>query len=774
MEPIAMPAKFFTLPLLTPRLLPAACLLVLSTAEMAAADSFTTELVPLLRTFCYDCHGQSDGEGGVSLAADDSPEKIAASRGHWMRAAAQVRLGTMPPADGEPMDPASRASLADLIDRYATSVNCEANPNAGKVAMRRLNRTEYRNTILDLVGVDYAPAADFPADDVGYGFDNIGDVLSLPPLLMERYLAAAEAITGMAIVTPPGPRTTAFETSADVLDGDGEDQGRDHHLYSDGSASMTYDAPIAGRYVLTITASGTQGGDQPCRMGVRVGSQSRTIDVPESEPTDKVVEVRLREGPQKVEVAFLNDYYRQSGGEKEDRNLAVHHLHFAGTEIVSSRPVEPSAMHRRLIFLTPQKDVTEAAATAAVIGRFASRAYRRPVRRDELVRLNDLAQSVRDGGGSFEESIQVAMQAVLISPYFLFRVERPREVIDAEPMPAISDYELATRISYFLWSSMPDDELLSLAHQNRLRDPGVLLDKIGRMIADDRSRRLVDGFASQWLQLRMLDDLRPDTRIYRGFNEDIRAALKHETLLFVEEVFRHNRPATDLIDADYTFLNEPLAQFYNIRGVRGNDFRLVSLTGQRGRRGGILTHASVLTVTSNPTRTSPVKRGKWILENVLGMPPPPAPPGIPELDRGPLAGTLRQRMEQHRADPACATCHSMMDPLGFALENYNAVGQWRSRDGSDPIDPSGELPDGTKFSGAGDLKALLAGQRKEQFIRCLTDKLLIYATGRGTEYYDRCAIDQIMSQAAPKDYRFAYLLLGIIQSDPFQKQGYRE
>ncbi len=751
----------------------AACLLVVW-VNHAAADSFTTELVPLLRTFCYDCHGESDGEGGISLAADDSPDKIVASRSHWMRAAAQVRLGTMPPADGDPMDADSRAKLADLIDRYAAAVNCEANPNAGKVAMRRLNRTEYRNTILDLVGVDYAPAADFPADDVGYGFDNIGDVLSLPPLLMERYLAAAEAITGMAIQTPPPPRTTTFETSASDLHGDGTASGRDWLLYSDGSASLHYDAPLAGHYELTITASGTQGGDEPCRMAVRVGSQIREIEVPETEPADKKVSLRLREGPQKIEIAFLNDYYREEGGKKIDRNLTVHHLHFKGTEIVTTRPIEPTATHRSLIFTKPQKDISEAAATAAVMGRFASRAYRRPVRRDELVRLNDLAQSVRDGGGSYEESIQVAMQAVLVSPHFLFRIERPRETAENQPMPPISEYELATRISYFLWSSMPDDELLSLAHQDKLRDPAVLLDKIGRMIADPRSRRLVDGFASQWLQLRMLDDLQPDTRIYRGFNDEIRQAQKRETLLFVEEVFRHNRPAADLIEADYTFLNEPLAQFYDIRGVRGNDFRLVSLAGQDGRRGGVLTHASVLTVTSNPTRTSPVKRGKWILENILGTPPPPPPPGIPELDRGPLAGTLRQRMEQHRADPACATCHAMMDPLGFALENYNAVGQWRSRDGSDPIDPSGELPDGTKFSGAADLKTLLAGQRKDQFIRCLTDKLLIYATGRGTEYYDKCAIDKIMSQAEPKDYRFAYLLLGIIQSDPFQKQGYRE
>lgn len=319
---------------------------------------------------------------------------------------------------------------------------------------------------------------------------------------------------------------------------------------------------------------------------------------------------------------------------------------------------------------------------------------------------------------------------------------------------------------------MPDDELLLLAHQGKLRDPKVLRGKVARMMQDPRINRFVDNFASQWLELRSLADSMPDKRQFREFDDDIRELMRRETLTFFAAVVRGNLPVTRLLDADFTYLNEKLANYYGIRGVEGSEFRLVSLKGTD--RGGLLTHGSVLTVTSNPSRTSPVKRGKWILDNLLNMPPPPAPPDIPELEKEKLVGTLRQRMEQHRTNPACAACHNMMDPLGFALENYDAVGRYRKRDGGTDIDPSGKMPDGTEFVGAAGLRHLLATERREQFVKALTEKMMTYAVGRGVEYYDKCAVEKILSSAQPYDYRFAYILAGIIESDPFQKLGERE
>lgn len=749
------------------------CLLTSAVAdESTRRQQFQDELVPLLRTYCYDCHGAEDGEGGLSLEADDTAQKLLKGRNHWMRAKAQVQLGTMPPTDADPMDPTTRQRMVDLIDDLANAVDCVRNPNAGKVTLRRLNRAEYRNTVRDLTGIDYAPAEDFPGDDVGYGFDTIGDVLSLPPLLMEKYLDAAEAIVGEAIYTPPPPAVFATQIDFASLKSEPDvGNGSPLNMSSNATVSFEFKAPFKGNYTVNLVVSGDQGGDEPVRIRVTSGSTEKIIDVPEDDATEKQFQFQCVASKRKVDIAFINDFYVAG---KVDRNFRLHHIEVKGVERPSqftNRPTLP-ASHKYLLFQTPGGKESFESAAAAVLGRFASRAYRRPASRSEIDRLVGFAKQVRDGGASFEESMQVAMQAVLVSPYFLFRVERPRKPDASGKMPLINDYELATRISYFLWSSMPDDELLLLAHRKELRDRSKLLEKVGQMIQDPRASRFVDNFASQWLQLRNLDTVDPDNRIYRGFNDEIREAMRIETLMFFSEVMKNNLPATKLIDADFSYLNEALAEFYGISGVRGNQFRLVSLKDTP--RGGLLTHASVLTVTSNPTRTSPVKRGKWILDNLLNTPPPPAPPNVPELEKGMLVGSLRERMEQHRSNPACAACHNMMDPLGFALENFDAVGRYRTRDGRDEIDASGEMPDGTHFVGAEGLRDLLATQRKDQFVRCLVEKMLIYSLGRGTEYYDKCAIDQIMARVRSKDYRFAYVIAGIIESEPFQKQGFRE
>lgn len=742
----------------------------LACADDASRESaFRDSLLPLLRTYCFDCH---DVDSEIPLEKAESAAQLQADRKTWLRALAQVQLGTMPTEDGETMDPATRDRLTKLIDELANAVDCVRNPNAGKVALRRLNRAEYRNTVRDLTGVEYEPAEGFPGDDVGYGFDNIGDVLSLPPLLIEKYLDAAEYISGKAIYTPPPGQIYEIDKAASSLIGaEKYGSGSRLTLSSQGTVSLQSELPFGGMFVVTVTASGDQGGNEPVRMEVKCGSNRQVIDVPTNDANAYQAKFRLGKGTRKFDISFLNDFYVPG---KADRNLHIHHVNVRGEERIT-RYVSPDQLpnsHKKIIFVTPNAQVSDEQATATVLNRIASRAYRRPATSDDVARLTKLASQVRTEGGSYEESIQVALQAILVSPHFLFKVEQARRPDAAGKMPLISEYELATRISYFLWSSMPDDELLLLAHRGELRDRKRLLEKVGRMMQDPRASRFVENFAGQWLQLRNLDGVKPDTRIFRAFNDDLLPLMRHETLMFFSGVMRANMPVTTLLDADFTYLNEDLAKFYGIYGVSGDEFRRVSLDGTP--RGGLLTHASVLTVTSNPTRTSPVKRGKWILDNLLNTPPPPAPADVPELEKSKLVGTLRQRMEQHRENPACAACHNMMDPLGFALENFDAVGQWRTRDGRDPVNATGKLPDGTQFNGVGDLKRLLSTDRKDQFTRCIAEKMLIYAIGRGTEYYDKCAIDEIMAYVRQNDYKFAYLIAGIIESEPFQKQGYRE
>jgi hypothetical protein len=738
--------------------------------DVKDAAVFRDELAPLLRTYCYDCHGPGSE---IELEKYQTAAEIKQDRGVWVRAIAQVRLGTMPPEDGDSLNAETRSQLLTLLDGLVNSVDCVNNPNAGKVALRRLNRAEYRNTVRDLTGVDYEASDGFPGDDVGYGFDNIGDVLSMPPLLIEKYLDAAEVITGEAIYTPPPSRVFEVDKDPSKLIGAskyGSGSGR-VTLSSHGTVALECDVPFTATYTLTIAASGDQGGDEPVKMRVDSGRLRKVIEVPKETAEDFELSLRLVRGTRRVEISFINDYYVPK---KADRNLHLHHVNLRGVEkrAIITADAKLPASHQKLIFVAPGGEVSPDQASAEILGRFASRAFRRPASSKEIERLVKLAAKVRAESGRFEEGIQVAIQAVLVSPHFLFKVETPKQVDAQGKMPLVTQYELATRISYFLWSSMPDDELLLLAHRGQLREPARLLDKIARMLRDPRANRFVKNFAGQWLQLRNLDQVRPDARKFDVFNDEIRELMRRETLTFFAGVMRGNLPVTTLLDGQFTYLNEQLATFYGVAGIKGPEFRRVSLEGTP--RGGLLTQGSILTVTSDPTRTSPVKRGKWILENLLNTPPPPAPPNVPELEKARLAGTLRERMEQHRANPACAACHSMMDPLGFALENYDAVGLWRDREEGEEIDASGQLPDGTNFRGVGELRDMLVTERKDQFTRCLAEKLLIYAIGRGTEYYDKCAVDQIVLEAQQHDYKFAYLIAGIIKSDPFQKQGYRE
>jgi mono/diheme cytochrome c family protein len=591
-------------------------------------DSFAQDLRPLFAKYCVMCHGGSKPKAHLALDAFKDEASILKSPDVLDKIQEKIRAREMPPQNKPQPNEAEQKLITHWIDtKLAKLSQSDGKRDPGRVTIRRLNRVEYNNTIRDLVGIDFHAADDFPADDVGYGFDNIGDVLSMAPILMERYLDAAERIVAKAFATPLVRQRILFR-----------------------------------------------------------------------QPTDQ----------NKVECA------RQ------------------------------------------------------IIERFAFHAYRRPVKPEEVDRLVGLVTQAEAQGDSFDRGIQIALQAVLVSPHFLFRIELDPEPRNENAVHPLNDFELASRLSYFLWTSMPDDELFEQARQNKLHEDAVLEAQTRRMLKDPKAHALVENFAGQWLELRNLKTMTPDASLFPTFDESLRSAMLKESELFFESIVKEDRSVLDFLDADFTFLNERLARHYGIQGVQGDQFQRVHLTSDQ--RGGILTQASILTVTSNPTRTSPVKRGKWILENILGTPPPPPPPDVPELKEGKeLTGTLRQRMEQHRANPSCATCHQRMDPLGFGFENYDAVGAWRTKDGQSSIDPSGVLPDAKSFKGPKELKAILKG-KEEEFRRCLAEKMLTYALGRGLEFYDKAAIQQISGNVASKENRFSALVVEIVKSDPFRKR----
>jgi hypothetical protein len=886
--------------------------LLLAPALRADDDPFASRVRPLLDRYCVACHGESRPKAGVALHAAADRSAVAADRRLWQRVVEQVDAGIMPP-DGEPMPTDDeRATLAGVVEDLLAVRDCTIE-QPGRVTLRRLNRVEYLNTVRDLLGVEVPRPEMLPLDDVGYGFDTIGDVLSMPPLLLEKYLTVAEALAERVIQAPrvdsgqvgaweprefdgappdgrlssnaeitrrvrfpergkyrlvitahgdqagPEPpkllvkldgqplRTLDIPATADepgqyAVDipikaptertltlafindfyqpdapdparrdrnlilhrvellgapgpplwpvrawlpnqvGGGDESAHGRTLASTGEFTIEVDAPAEGVYRLDVTASGDQAGPEPVRLALRVaGKQLRVLDVPArpEQPASYPLPLPLKKGKNSVALAFLNDYYQPDSPDprlKGDRNLHLHRV-----ELLATSPLAATPAHRRLIPRQPKGPADWRDAAREPLAALMARAYRRPVRPEEVERLLALVELARDDGEPFERGVQLAVQAVLVSPHFLYRVEvdrrRARDGNDAPPIRPLTGHELASRLSYFLWSTMPDDELTRLAREDQLQDDRVLEAQVRRMLKDPRSRALVDNFVGQWLQLRKLDAVTPDPAKFPGFDDALRRAMRAETEHFVEAIIREDRPILDLIDADYAYVNERLAQHYGIAGVSGDQFRKVPLP-PGSHRGGLLTHASILTLTSNPGRTSPVKRGKYILEQILGTPPPPAPADVPPLEddraAGPLQGTLRQRFEQHRSNPACAGCHARLDPLGFGFENYDAVGAWRERDGDAPVDASGTLPGGRSFSGADELRRLLRAEKAEPFTRCLTEKLLIYGLGRGLDPADACAVDAIVEKASSGGLTFSRLIVEIIKSDPFRKRSREE
>ena len=718
-----------------------------------------------LGEYCLDCHDNENQKADLNLEKfGDSPE-LYKERRTWEAVRDMIEHREMPPSKKPQPSEADRKQMVLFIEKELAKFDCEGPVNPGRVTIRRLNRAEYNNTVRDLMGVDFKAAEDFPLDEVGYGFDNIGDVLSLPPMLLEKYLLAAEKLVTAAIVTETSsllPRTkfpgTAFRPLVD-----GQDVRVDEGIvgfFREGGAVTDLKIPAVGDYILRIHAFGELAGPELPKLSVKLGDQELAIvevSAQEGQAADYDISVRLEAGSRSLTLAYLNNF--NTAG---DRNVFVEHVELLGptdTELVYP------AGHARIIPRSP-KSGEEKQMAREYLGQFASRAYRRPATEEEVNRLSKFVAMGMEAGGSFEQGMQLALQAVLVSPQFLFRWELdPRD--QAGSARQLTDYELASRLSYFVWSSLPDEELTALAAGNKLRQPEVLEAQMKRMVADPRAWGLVENFAGQWLQVRALD-ITPDPDLFPNFDEPLRRAMQRETLLFFQAVMREDLSLTALLNADFTFVNERLARHYGLAGVKGDDFQRVKLPSEQ-HRGGILTQGSILALTSNPTRTSPVNRGKWILEQILGTPPPPPPPNVPELEGAPgvdATASLRVRTEQHRANPDCATCHEKMDPLGFAFENFDAIGGWRDRDGEHSIDPSGKLPDGREFKGPGELKQML--QQGDNFVRTVTEKMLTFALGRGLEYYDKCAVDEIVAALKRNDLRFSTLILEVIKSRPFQ------
>jgi hypothetical protein len=733
-----------------------------------------------------ECHSGSDADGGLSLAHFPDFKSVLKERKTWEKIVQRLEIGDMPPKDAKQPSSVERKYMISWIKTAVSEVDCGKTPNPGSVTLRRLNRTEYRYTIRDLLGVDYAPSAGFPGDDVGYGFDNIGDVLTLPPLLMEKYLRAAEEISRKVILAPePGPVFEAVRKPQQLsVASGGKSEGARFGLYSNATITIEEQIPWKGAYTLELGLSGTSAAGEPPKLEVGLdGKKVKEILVQTDGDKDvQTFSIALRvpkAGKRSITLSFKNDKFVEAkdGKPAEDRNVWIYDVKLIGQKPAAPLPASQlTPTHKEIVKSVPGAGVTVLQAAETVLKPLASKAFRRPVTADEIKRLCAIVEDVVESGDSYEAGLQLSLQAILVSPYFLFKVEEPvalrSSTTSTSEYPQVTDFELATRMSYFLWSSMPDKELLQIALKKQLRDPVVLRQQIKRMLDHPRSKAMVENFAAQWLTLRKLDQFVPNANRYPLWRDEIPELAKRETYLFFAHVMREDKSLMRLLDADYTFLNAPLAKFYGIPGVDGPEFRLVSTKGHH--RSGLLTHASVLAVTSNPTRTSPVKRGKWVLDNLLGTPPPPAPPGVPELEKTELTGTLRQKMEQHRADPSCASCHKLMDPIGLALENYDAIGRWRTLDEGQPIEPAGELPSGVQVQGPQDLIRNLRDKHSEQFVRCFTEKMMIYALGRGLEYYDRCAVDKIIASLAKDDHKFSTLIFEIVTSDPFQRKGIRE
>jgi hypothetical protein len=785
----------------------------LAGTEPGAIAEYKKSIGPMLEKHCYECHGDGYDKGQIAFDRLESDQQIL-DKALWLKVLVNVRAGLMPAEDNPHLSPVEQEKLESWI-KYQVFAIDPANPDPGRVTVRRLNRIEYRNTIKDLVGVDFKAEEEFPADDTGYGFDNIGDVLTVSPILMEKYVAAAQAIVAEGI--PTVPREAAEKTVAGTaFTGLEVRKGRMRLQFNEpaniaatvkseveGTYKVVFDVDVRGDFVFNPGVAHAlikvDGANVLDRQVAYYNEKNFTF-----ESTHKW---GVGEHPVTIELKPIVE----SDAKMKPTQFIVNKVTVIGP-IEKDRWIATKDYDRYFPRAIPKDRVQRLAYAKEILGKFASKAYRRPIRDDSADRLALLAEyTYSQKGKSFEQGVAQAMAAVLASPRFLFRLEEP--AASTAKYAEVDELSLASRLSYFLWSTMPDDELLALAAKNQLR--ANLRPQVERMLTNERAIQFAKNFTGQWLEVRDIggisintrevlirdageeDTLRQLRKAWRDQNEpeakrlatlvdaavkakgevdldgEMREAMQKETEMYFRHVVKRDRPITEFIDSDYTFLNEKLAGLYGVPGVTGADIRLVTLPAG-SERGGVLTHASTLVVTSNPDRTSPVKRGLFILHNVLGTPPPPPPANVPALEASEKAKdgqepTLRASLQMHRENPSCASCHNRMDPLGLAFENFNALGMWRKEERRQPIDSVGKLVTGESFNSVAELKKILATGHKTDFYRTLTDKMLTYATGRGTQYYDTETIDRIVARLDANGGKFSALLMGVIESVPFQK-----
>ncbi|MCU1260389.1 MAG: hypothetical protein JWO80_3274 [Bryobacterales bacterium] len=760
-------------------------IIVLGTLSPAFAGEPGIPPGALVNQYCLGCHNQKVKTAGISVQALDAAN-VGQDPATWEKILRKVNAGQMPPAGLPHPQPAVSLSftkwLGSELDHSAA-----AHPNPGRPTIHRLNRAEYSNAIRDLLALDIKPGSKLPADDTGYGFDNIGDVLSLSPVLIERYMSVGRMVSRFAVGdVNRKPEVNVFEAPRLARGAKIERVSDDLPFDSAGGISIQYQFPVDAEYVFKIKLP-VVGNAEPKvfeeRLAVKAGTRTVAVTFLADNAASEVIPTFGL--PNAAAQAAGGRFAGRAPTSKMDLRLdgARLHLFDVGAPRITSLAIAgpyaiqgpgDSPSRQRVFVCKPSSAKEEDTCARNILSTLARRAYRRPVADADLKPLLAFYQAGRHEG-SFDTGIEMAVRAILVSPNFLFRVERDPAGALPGSVYCVNDYELASRLSFFLWSSIPDDELLHLADQGKLSDPAVLSAQVGRMLDDRRSDAFVGNFAGQWLFLRNLAQVRPDQDAFPKFDANLRQAFQRETEMFFDAVLRENRPVTDLLSADFTFLNQRLADHYGIANVYGSQFRRVSITDPN--RGGLLGQGSILTVTSYPNRTSVVQRGKWVLENLLGTPPPPPPPDIPALEAHAADGkllTMRQQMEQHRANPTCASCHSRMDPIGFSLENFDGVGAFRTKDAGSAIDTTGKMPDGKMFQGPAGLKNLLLTAHRDEFLSTFTEKLMTYALGRGVEYYDQPAMRAIIRDAAKQNTTIPAIINGIVKSPQFQMRRTRE
>jgi hypothetical protein len=779
---------------------------ILATTLPAFAQTAATPMQAeaLVNKYCVSCHSERLKTGGLALEKLDF-SKMPADAATWEKVIRKVRVGAMPPLGMPRPDKAAldgfSASIEDSIDRAAA-----VKLNPGRTLIHRLNRTEYANAIKDLLALDVDVSAFLPADDTADGFDNIAQALTLSPALLESYLSASAKVSALAVGDPSlRPDFTTYRLN-EILSQDKHIDGLP--LGTIGGILIHHNFPLDGEYsiepkIMRTAVGIVRGMEDRHELEIAIdgkrlhtaqfgGIEEDTKSHLEATTTGNDINARcsirlpIKAGPHTITVAFVRqsqatnaDVWQENIRTTIDNNETRGAAHVARVNIIG--PYNPKGAgdtpsRRRIFICRPATTSDDVTCARRILGELASKAYRRPAGDNDVEDLLSFYQRGRNESGNFEQGIEMALRRLISGPEFVFRVEADPPSVPPGTAYRISDLELASRLSFFLWSTIPDDQLLAASRRGDFKDPALLERQVRHMLADPHSETLVEDFAAQWLQLRNLKEKNPDSDVYPDFDDNLRRSMVRETELLFDSIIKEDRNVVDLLTANYTFLDERLAKHYGIPGIYGERFRRVELTDEARR--GLLGQASILTLTSVANRTSPVVRGKWVLTNLMGIPPKPPPPNVPTLKEGKAGslGSMRERMAAHRADAVCASCHKTMDPIGFTLENYDAVGRWRTSDGPVKIDANDSMFDGTKVDGVSGLRNFLTS-RPEVFVQTFTENLMTYALGRPLDYYDMPAVRKIVRDAAQNNYRFSSVVTGIIRSVPFQmrmKPAYTE